>query len=86
MDLSEELKEANDFADEVAEKHDARVQKRDRKVYDFVDDRAAELDRAVVNATDDANERKAKTREHAKQARNQARAAKGKPPTAPAGT
>jgi hypothetical protein len=79
--MSDDLEEVNEWADEVAEKHDARVKKRDRKVYDFFDDRAAELDRAVVNAKDDAKELEATAREDAKQARDRA-AAKGKPPTA----
>ena len=56
MDISDEMKQANERADEIAAEHEARAQKRDRKIYAFVDDRAAELDRAVTNAKAVASE------------------------------
>ena len=85
MDISDELKQANEWADEVAEKHDARAQERDRKIYAFVDDRAAELDRALTNAKAVASEDKAQAQEHIKQMRDRARG-KAKPPAAHPGT
>ena len=85
MDLSDEIKQADEWADEIAEKHEARAQERDRKIYAFVDDRAAEIDRAVTNAKAFASEDKARAQEHIKQARERARG-KAKPPGAHPGT
>ncbi len=85
MDLSDEIKQADEWADEIAEKHEARAQERDRKIYASVDDHAAELDRAVTNAKAFASEDKAQAQEHIKQARERARG-KAKPPAAHPGT
>jgi gas vesicle protein len=85
MDTSEEMKQANERADEIAAEHQARAQKRDRKIYAFVDDRAAELDRAVTNAKAVASEDTARAREHIEQMRDRARD-KAKPPAAHPGT
>ena len=85
MDISDEMKQANERADEIAAEHEARAQKRDRKIYAFVDDRAAELDRAVTNAKALASDDKAQAQEHIKQARDRARG-KAKPPAAHPGT
>jgi hypothetical protein len=85
MDTSDELKQANERADEIAAEHEARAQERDRKIYAAVDDRAAELDRAVTNAKAVASEDTAQARKHIKQTRERARD-KAKPPAAPPGT
>ncbi len=85
MDMSDEMKQASEWADEIAEKHQARAQKRDGKIYAFVDGRAAELDSAVANAEAVASERKAHAQEQIKQAGDRARG-KAKPPAAHPGT
>ena len=85
MDASDEMKQANECADEIAEKHDARAQKRDRKIYAFVDDRAAELDRAVVNANA-RRERGQGAGAGTRQASAEPARGKAKPPAAHPGT
>jgi hypothetical protein len=85
MNVADEMNQANESADEIAEKHEARAQERDRKIYAFVDGRAAELDRAVTNAKAVASEDTAQAREQIKQTRDRARD-KAKPPAAHPGT
>lgn len=69
MDLSEEMKAANEWADEAAAKQEARAKKLDRKTESFADDRAAELDRAVANAEAVAKEGKVRGRKQLEKAR-----------------
>lgn len=78
--LSDETKEANEWADEVAAKQEARAKNLNRRSDAFVDDRAAELDRAVANAEASAQEGMARAREEIERAREKAPRAKGKRP------
>ncbi len=69
MTVSDEMKAANERADEVLAKQEARANELDRKSEAFADDRAAELDRAVQNAKAYAEERGAEARERIAKAR-----------------
>ena len=69
MDLSDEMKKADEWADQAEAKQEERTRKLDEKSQWFADDRAAELDRAVANVEAAAKEGKTKAREQVETAR-----------------